>query len=256
MLGSGWGVAVAENGAEKVRKTWVLNWAGTLCIAQCFERCSDRDGTLLGRLHIRYGVRYHPEEENIITNALSRKERSKQEHEQHLKLILELLKKEQLYAKFSKCEFWIPKLHFLGHVIDSQGIHVDPTKIESIKEWSSPKTATKIRQVFRSCRLFRRFIEGFSKIAKSMTKLTQKKVKLKKNSTRSTQISKIYDLMGEIIPCSDLSSRNVPASSAKCPGLRDNNAADPIKSKIPPILRLNIVLDVLKGSHVNITPFI
>nr|GEX56040.1 putative reverse transcriptase domain-containing protein [Tanacetum cinerariifolium] len=102
---------------------------------------------------------------------------SKQEHEQHLKLILKLLKKEQLYAKFSKCEFWIPKLQFLGHVIDSQGIHVDPTKIESIKEWSSPKTATKIRQVFRSCRLFRRFIEGFSKIAKSMTKLTQKKVK-------------------------------------------------------------------------------
>ncbi|GKC04540.1 putative reverse transcriptase domain-containing protein [Tanacetum coccineum] len=66
-------------------------------------------------------------------------------HEEHLKLILELLKKEQLYAKFSKCEFWIPKVQFLGHVIDSQGIHVDPTKIESIKDWASPKTATEIR---------------------------------------------------------------------------------------------------------------
>nr|GEW90095.1 putative reverse transcriptase domain-containing protein [Tanacetum cinerariifolium] len=58
---------------------------------------------------------------------------SKQEHEEHVKLILELLKRELLYAKFSKCEFWIPKVQFLGHMIDSYGIHVDPTKIESIK---------------------------------------------------------------------------------------------------------------------------
>nr|GFA89492.1 putative reverse transcriptase domain-containing protein [Tanacetum cinerariifolium] len=55
------------------------------------------------------------------------------EHEEHLKVVLELLKKEELYAKFSKCEFWIPKVQFLGHVIDSQGVHVDPAKIESVK---------------------------------------------------------------------------------------------------------------------------
>ncbi|GJX09392.1 putative reverse transcriptase domain-containing protein, partial [Tanacetum coccineum] len=102
---------------------------------------------------------------------------SKQEHEKHLKLILEFLKKEQLYAKFSKCEFWIPKVQFLGHVIDSQGIHVDPAKIESIKDWASPKTATEIRQFLGLAGYYRRFIEGFSKIAKPMTKLTQKKVK-------------------------------------------------------------------------------
>ncbi|GJX19300.1 putative reverse transcriptase domain-containing protein [Tanacetum coccineum] len=59
---------------------------------------------------------------------------------------LELLKKEELYAKFSKCEFWIPKVQFLGHVVDSQGIHVDPAKIESIKDWESPKTLTEIHQ--------------------------------------------------------------------------------------------------------------
>ncbi|GJV77191.1 putative reverse transcriptase domain-containing protein [Tanacetum coccineum] len=70
--------------------------------------------------------------------------KNKQEHEKHLKLILELLKKEQLYAKFSKCEFWIPRVQFLGHVIDSQGIHVDPAKIESVKDWESPKTAMEI----------------------------------------------------------------------------------------------------------------
>ncbi|GJX89345.1 putative reverse transcriptase domain-containing protein [Tanacetum coccineum] len=68
------------------------------------------------------------------------------EHEEHLKQILELLKKEELYAKFSKCEFWIPKVQFLGHVIDSEGIHVDPAKIESIKDWTSPKSPTEICQ--------------------------------------------------------------------------------------------------------------
>ncbi|GJU66038.1 putative reverse transcriptase domain-containing protein [Tanacetum coccineum] len=102
--------------------------------------------------------------------------KNKKEHEEHLKLILELLKKEELYAKFSKCEFWIPKVQFLGHVIDCQGIHVDPAKIESIKDWASPKTPTEIRQFLGLASYYRRFIEGFSKIAKPMTKLTQKKV--------------------------------------------------------------------------------
>ncbi|GJZ30098.1 putative reverse transcriptase domain-containing protein [Tanacetum coccineum] len=72
--------------------------------------------------------------------------KNKQEHEEHLKIILELLKKEELYAKFSKCEFWISKVQFLGHVIDSEGIHVDPAKIEAIKDWTSPKSPTEIRQ--------------------------------------------------------------------------------------------------------------
>ncbi|GJX84703.1 putative reverse transcriptase domain-containing protein [Tanacetum coccineum] len=103
--------------------------------------------------------------------------KDEREHEEHLKAILELLKKERLYAKFSKCEFWIPKVQFLGHVIDSRGIHVDPAKIESIKDWASPKTPTEIRQFLGLAGYYRRFIEGFSKIAKSMTKLTQKGIK-------------------------------------------------------------------------------
>nr|GFA18146.1 putative reverse transcriptase domain-containing protein [Tanacetum cinerariifolium] len=72
--------------------------------------------------------------------------KDEKEHEEYLKAILELLKKEELYAKFSKCKFWIPKVQFLGHVIDGQGIHVDPTKIESVKDWASPKSPTEIRQ--------------------------------------------------------------------------------------------------------------
>ncbi|GJT63239.1 putative reverse transcriptase domain-containing protein [Tanacetum coccineum] len=76
--------------------------------------------------------------------------KNKKEHEEHLKLILRLLKKEELYAKFSKCEFWLSKVQFLGHVIDSEGIYVDPAKIESIKDWASPKTPIEIRQFLGS----------------------------------------------------------------------------------------------------------
>ncbi|GKD39762.1 putative reverse transcriptase domain-containing protein, partial [Tanacetum coccineum] len=103
--------------------------------------------------------------------------KDEKEHEEHLKSILELLKKEKLYVKFSKCEFWISKVQFLKHVIDSRGIHVDPAKIESIKDWVSPKTPMEIRQFLGLVGYYRRFIEGFLKIAKSMTKLTQKGIK-------------------------------------------------------------------------------
>ncbi|GJW80293.1 putative reverse transcriptase domain-containing protein [Tanacetum coccineum] len=72
--------------------------------------------------------------------------KSRKEHEGHFKLILRLLKKEELYAKFSKCEFWLSKVQFLGHMIDSEGIYVDLAKIESIKDWETPKTPTEIRQ--------------------------------------------------------------------------------------------------------------
>ncbi|GJU97424.1 putative reverse transcriptase domain-containing protein [Tanacetum coccineum] len=106
-----------------------------------------------------------------LTNALAK------EHERHLKEILELLKKEALYGRFSKCEFWIPKVQFLGHMIDIQGIHMDPAKIESIKDWASPKTPTEIHQFLGLVGYYRRFIEGFLKIAKSMTKITHEGVK-------------------------------------------------------------------------------
>nr|GFB93326.1 putative reverse transcriptase domain-containing protein [Tanacetum cinerariifolium] len=98
--------------------------------------------------------------------------KDEKEHDEHLKAILELLKKEELYAKFSKFEFWIPKVQFLGHVIDSQGIHVDPANIESVKDWVTPKSPTEIRQFLGLAGYYRRFISGFSKIAKPMTKLT------------------------------------------------------------------------------------
>ncbi|GJR14858.1 putative reverse transcriptase domain-containing protein [Tanacetum coccineum] len=102
---------------------------------------------------------------------------NEKEHKEHLKTILELLKKEELYAKFSKCEFWINTVKFLGHVIDSSGIHVDPAKIEAVKNWASPTTPSEIRQFLGLAGYYRRFIKGFSKIAKPMTELTQKNQK-------------------------------------------------------------------------------
>ncbi|GJU51879.1 putative reverse transcriptase domain-containing protein [Tanacetum coccineum] len=82
----------------------------------------------------------------VFIDDISIYSKSRKEHEGHLKLILKLLKEEELYAKFSKCEFWLSKVQFLGHVIYSEGIHVNPAKIESIKDWASPKTPTEIHQ--------------------------------------------------------------------------------------------------------------
>ncbi|GJZ09265.1 reverse transcriptase domain-containing protein [Tanacetum coccineum] len=90
--------------------------------------------------------------------------RNKEEHANHLRIILELLKKEKLYAKFSKCDFWIHIVQFLGHLIDSQELHVDPTKIKAVKNLASPTTPTEIRQFSGLARYYWRFIKDFLKI--------------------------------------------------------------------------------------------
>ncbi|GJT89574.1 reverse transcriptase domain-containing protein [Tanacetum coccineum] len=97
-----------------------------------------------------------------------------EEHVEHLRLVLELLKKEKLYAKFSKCEFWLREVQFLGHVINGNGIHVDHSKIEVVKNWKAPRTLTKVRSFLGLAGYYRRFIENFSNIANSLTILTQK----------------------------------------------------------------------------------
>ncbi|GJV06106.1 putative reverse transcriptase domain-containing protein [Tanacetum coccineum] len=100
--------------------------------------------------------------------------KTREEHEVHLGLVLELLKKEKLYAKFSKCEFWLREVQFLGHVINGDGIHVDPSKIEAVKNWKAPGTPSEDRSFLGLAGYYRRFIENFSKIAKPLTVLTQK----------------------------------------------------------------------------------
>ncbi|GJZ69036.1 putative reverse transcriptase domain-containing protein [Tanacetum coccineum] len=103
--------------------------------------------------------------------------KDEKEHGKHLKTILELMKKERLYAKFLKCDFWLDSVQFLGHMIDRIGVHVDPAKIEAIKSWAAPTTPTEVRQFLRLVGYYRRFIKGFSLISKPLTKLTQRNKK-------------------------------------------------------------------------------
>ncbi|GJW75226.1 putative reverse transcriptase domain-containing protein [Tanacetum coccineum] len=103
--------------------------------------------------------------------------KSKEDHEVYLKLVLEPLKKEKLFAKFSKCDFWVQEVHFLGHVVNRNGIHVDPSKIDAVKNWKAPKTPLEIRSFLGLAGYYRRFIVNFSKIAKPLTALTQKNQK-------------------------------------------------------------------------------
>ncbi|GKC88755.1 putative reverse transcriptase domain-containing protein [Tanacetum coccineum] len=103
--------------------------------------------------------------------------KTKEDHENHLRLMLDLLRKEKLYAKFSKCEFWLQEVHFLGHVVNHDGIYVDPSKIEVVKSWKAPTTPSEVRSILGLAGYYRRFIENFSKIAKPFTLLTQKNQK-------------------------------------------------------------------------------
>nr|CAI44621.1 B1168G10.5 [Oryza sativa Japonica Group] len=105
--------------------------------------------------------------------------RTKEEHEEHLRLALEKLREHQLYAKFSKCEFWLSEVKFLGHVISAGGVAVDPSNVESVTNWKQPKTVSEIRSFLGLAGYYQRFIENFSKIAKPMTRLLQKDVKYK-----------------------------------------------------------------------------
>jgi hypothetical protein len=100
--------------------------------------------------------------------------KSDSDHEEHLRLVLQKLRDNQLYAKYSKCEFWIDEVSFLGHIISNGGISVDPAKVKEIMAWSVPTTVTEIRSFLGLAGYYRRFIEGFSKIAKPMTSLLEK----------------------------------------------------------------------------------
>ncbi|GJR41679.1 putative reverse transcriptase domain-containing protein [Tanacetum coccineum] len=100
--------------------------------------------------------------------------KNKEEHGEHLKTILNLPRSKNLYAKISKCDFWLDFVQFLGHVIDRNGVHVDPAKIEAIPNWAAPTTPTKVRQFLGLAGYYRWFIKEFSLISKPLTKLTQK----------------------------------------------------------------------------------
>ena len=102
--------------------------------------------------------------------------KSKKEDEEHLRIVLEMLREKKLYAKFSKCEFWLDSVSFLGHVVSRDGVMVDPSKIEAVKNWERPTNVTEIRSFVGLANYYRRFVKGFSSIAAQLTNLTKQSV--------------------------------------------------------------------------------
>jgi hypothetical protein len=103
--------------------------------------------------------------------------KSTEEHEDHLRVVLQRLRDHQLYAKFSKCEFWINEMPFLGHVISSEGIVVDPSKVRDVLNWEPPKSVHKVHSFLGLASYYRRFILNFSKISKPIIELLKKGTK-------------------------------------------------------------------------------
>ena len=103
--------------------------------------------------------------------------RSREEHTKHLRSVLQRLQSKILYAKFKKCEFWLNRVVFLGHVDSKEGIAVDPAKIEAVTNWQRPKNVTEVRSFLGLAGYYRRFIEGFAKIANPLPILTRKEHK-------------------------------------------------------------------------------
>jgi len=100
--------------------------------------------------------------------------KNKEEHADHLRVVLAVLREHQLYGKLSKCEFWLEEVQFLGHVISAQGIVVDPSKIDIVLKWERPQTVTEVRSFLGLAGYYRRFVEGFSKMVSPLTQLTRK----------------------------------------------------------------------------------
>ena len=103
---------------------------------------------------------------------------SEWEHEYHLRIVLQLLRDHQLYAKFSKCEFWLIGVRFLGHVVSASGVSVDLEKVEALMSWERPKSVFEIRSFLGLAGYYKRFIEDFSRLAAPMMRLTRKEIKI------------------------------------------------------------------------------
>nr|CAE03723.2 OSJNBa0021F22.17 [Oryza sativa Japonica Group] len=118
---------------------------------------------------------------------------SEEDHQHHLRLVLGKLREHQLYAKLSKCEFWLSEVKFLGHVISAKGVAVDPETVTAVTDWKQPKTVTQVRSFLGLAGYYRRFIENFSKIARPMTQLLKKEEKF----VWSSQCEKAFKTLKE-----------------------------------------------------------
>ena len=110
----------------------------------------------------------------VFVNDILIYSRFEEEHKGHLRIVLEVLRDHQLYAKFSKCEFWLIEVKFLGHVVSALGVSMEPEKVGAVMNWERPKSVFEIRSFLGLAGYYRRFIEDFSRLFAPMTRLTQK----------------------------------------------------------------------------------
>ena len=118
-----------------------------------------------------------------------------EEHAEHLRVVLSRLREHKLYAKFSKCEFWLKKVPFLGHVLSDEGISVDPSKVQEVMDWKAQTSVHEVRSFLGLAGYYRRFIPDFSKVAKPMTRLLQKDVKFVWNPECETAFCTLRTLL-------------------------------------------------------------
>ena len=130
--------------------------------------------------------------DDILVNS-----RDEQEQEQHLKLVLQILREKKLYAKLSKCDFWLKEVSFLGHIVSAEGIRVDPAKIEAMVNWTPPRSVTEVRSFLGLAGYYRRFMKGFSVIASPLTKLLKKGVKFEWTNKYQNSFEQLKEMLVE-----------------------------------------------------------
>jgi hypothetical protein len=147
--------------------------------------------------------------------------RTTEEHDEHLRLVLQCLREHKLYGKLSKCSFYQSRIHYLGHVISGEGIVVDPAKVEAIMEWPAPMNVTEVRSFMGLAGYYRRFVEGFSKIANPITELQKKNKKFVwtekcaeafrrlKELLTTAPILKVPDMDADFLVCTDASKEGL-----------------------------------------------
>ncbi|WVZ81473.1 hypothetical protein U9M48_028847 [Paspalum notatum var. saurae] len=119
--------------------------------------------------------------------------KSEEEHKEHLRIVLNRLREHKLYAKFSKCAFWLKEVSFLGHILSKKGVAVDPSKVKDVLNWKQPETVTEIRSFLGLVGYYRRFIKDFSKTAKPMTSLTKKECETITSDRGSLFVSRFWE---------------------------------------------------------------